>query len=272
MLSHSGKIIKANLYFKRIEFFDSPTNVLLPPGKIDFEITIENDKIISYKDSTITDKYKMYIEDMTFYVPNIRLNPTQMKRYLDIYLKNHSFNYLKENVIVYRNLNSRKNSIILRQVLNKVRYVFIYFSNIDNRGGLNSDKFYSFDNNTELIGENSKRASLQVIVEDTNILPIEAYSINKKAAAYDHLLHYMTKNNINDGPYLSYEKFIRNNMIFVFDLTKNMSSSMFSGSLKLELRYTLDQIPNKNYSIYSIALNEVTVDVSVVNYKANIMV
>ena len=160
----------------------------------------------------------------------------------------------------------------MSQALNKVKYVFIYFSNTENRGGLSSDKFDSFDNNTEFIGNNSKITSLQLIVEDSNIMPIEPFSINKKAAAYNHLLNYMTKNNINDGPYITYEKFITNNMIFVFDLTKNMTQSMFSGSVKLELRYSLDKYPSKNYSIYCLALNEMKVDVSVVNNKARIIV
>ena len=51
-----------------------------------------------------------------------------------------------------------------------------------------------------------------------------------------------------------------------------MTQSMFSGSVKLELRYTLDQDPNKNYSNYCLALNEMKVDVSVVNNKARIIV
>ena len=273
MLSHSGKIIEANLYFNRIEFFQRfYEGGLLPPGKLEFEIIIENDEILLQKESSISDQYKIHIVDMTLYVPKIQLNPNQMKLYLDKYLKNHSFNYLKENVLVHRNLNHRENSIILSQALNKVKYVFIYFSNTENRGGLSSDKFDSFDNNTEFIGANSKITSLQLIVEDSNILPLEPYSINKKSAAYNHLLNYMTKNNINDGPYITYEKFITNNMIFVFDLTKNMTQSMFSGSVKLELRYPLDKDPSKNYSIYCIALNEMKVDVSVVNNKARIIV
>ena len=135
---------------------------------------------------------------MTLYVPKIRLNPTQMKRYLDNFLKHHSFNYLRENFIVNGNLNNRENSIILSQVLNKVRYVFIYFSNTENRTGESSDKYDSFENNTELIRGSSKITSLQLFVEDSYILPIQPYSINKKAAAYDHLLNYMTKNTIND--------------------------------------------------------------------------
>ena len=125
MLSHSGNIFESDLYFKRIEFFDAMKNELLPPGTLEFEITFENGSILLHKDSTITDKYKIHIVDKTLYVPKIRLNPTQMKRYLDNYLKNHSINYLRENLMVNRNLNNRENSIILSQVLNKVRYVFI---------------------------------------------------------------------------------------------------------------------------------------------------
>ena len=272
MLSHSGKIVESSLYFNKIEFFDRMKDQLLPPGKLEFEIIIDNDEILLQKEGTITDQYKIHIVDMTLYIPKIQLNPSQMKLYLDKYLKNHSFNYLQENVIVHRSLNDRENSIILSQALNKVKYVFIYFSNTENRGGLSSEKFDSFDNNTEYIGDSSKITSLQLIVEDSNIMPIEPFSINKKASAYNHLLNYMTKNNINDGPYITYEQFITNNMICVFDLTKNMSQSMFSGSVKLELQYTLDKGPNKTYSIYCLALNEMKVDVSVVNNKARIMV
>ena len=123
-----------------------------------------------------------------------------------------------------------------------------------------------------MIGGSWKITSLQLYVEDSNILTIQAYSIDKKATVYDHLLNFMTKNNINDGPYLSYETFISKNMMYVFDLTKNMTTSMFSGSVKLELTYTLDKEPSKSYSIYCIALNEVKFDVCVANTKGKIMV
>ena len=92
MLSHSGKIVESNIYFNRIEFFDRMKDILLPPGKLEFEIIIDNDEILLQKESSIADQYKIHIVDMTLYVPKIQLNPSQMKLYLDKYLKNHSFN------------------------------------------------------------------------------------------------------------------------------------------------------------------------------------
>ena len=94
----------------------------------------------------------------------------------------------------------------------------------------------------------------------------------KEFVAYNYLLGYMTKYNLLESQFIDNNLFKTMYSIFYFDLTEQMTDSMFSDTIKIDFSYMLSAVPAHQYNVVAIILGEQKVAVSVVNNKATIKV
>ena len=63
------------------------------------------------------------MDEFMVYVPKMTMRPEIMKKYMDKYLQQHTFNYIREAVITRTNLRNQDNSIILNEIIENPRHI-----------------------------------------------------------------------------------------------------------------------------------------------------
>ena len=72
LLSHGGKIVETKIPLNRYSFFENLSEALLPPTKIEFDITLQDDKELIYQnDGTarrlVVKKFELWVPQLSFH-------------------------------------------------------------------------------------------------------------------------------------------------------------------------------------------------------------
>ena len=251
------------LPLNRFGFFQSFRDQICPNGKVSFEIMLESDDNVLFRDNA-ANAGRYIITKFVLKVPKMELTPSGQKMFFDKYLKPHTWSYLKERIETAP-FTQRSGKFRITNSIRKPRHVFIWVLNTTKMSDQEQNMFVF---NTYNIANARTITSAQLELSNGVFYPKSIMNpTTEMATAFRELQEY--NKGFNDhltGPTINLKSFKDLYGILYFDLTKQMIS-LKEGDTKLELRFQLNDTPNAEYNIYALILNEEEFSVDVKSGK-----
>ena len=117
----------------RYSFFEALEDKLLPNTKIDLSIEFDDDKNLIWRqgaDDADGTSYRLIITRLQLFVPRLVFNSEGKKLYMENYLKQYKWTYLKETVFPSYLSNQNSSNFRITNGISKPRHVFVF--NINN--------------------------------------------------------------------------------------------------------------------------------------------
>ena len=125
------------LPLSRLNYFQSFEDQISPNEKVSFEITLEDDNNVIFR-AAAADPGRYIITKFVLWVPKMTLNASGKQIFLEKYLKEHTWTYLKESIVTLPFQQSIGNFKIINHI-RKPRHVFVW--------ALNTTKFNDQEQN-----------------------------------------------------------------------------------------------------------------------------
>ena len=259
-----GTVNNINLPLNRYSFFNSFENQICPNSKLSIEIIFENDNNLIFRAGG--DPGRVIITRMVLYVPKMIFNAEGESLFLNSFLKPHTWSYLKERIEKSAPLTLRQNTFRITSAIKKPRHVFIW---VINEAKLNSQTHNMLAFNTFNIANNRNFSYARLELSNGTYYPTQAMNPGVEIVqAYRTLMEYQKDNNSYfTSPTITLESFKNLYGILYFDL-RHQEEGLKNETTQLSFHYTLDGVPNANYTIYSLILHEEDISVDIVNNKA----
>ena len=252
------------LPLNRFGFFQSFMNQIAPNGKVTFEIKLESDDNVIFRDNA-AGAGRYVITKFVLKVPKMQLTPIGQKLFAETYLKPHTWTYLKENIMTAP-FTQKNNTFTITSSIRKPRHVFIWALNPAKLGDQEQNMLLF---NTYNIANARTITSARLEVGSGVHYPDEAIDPTANITeVYRELTQY--KKYFNDylaGPTITLKSFKELYGILYFDLTKQ-KISLKEGNPLLELKFSLNDTPNAAFNVYALVLNEEEISIDVKSGKA----
>ena len=252
------------LPLNRFGFFQSFRDQICPNGKVSFEIRLESDDNVLFRDNAAGEG-RYIITKFVLWVPKMTLNPSGQKMFAEKYLKPHTWSYLKERIETAP-FTQRSGKFRITNSIRKPRHVFIW---VLNTAKMSDQEQNMFVFNTYNIANARTITSARLELLNGVFYPeMFMNPTNEMTKVFRELTEYNKGYNDNlTGPTINLKSFKDLYRILYFDLT-HQKTALKEGSTKLELKFQLNDTPNAEYNIYALILNEEEISVDVKSGKA----
>ena len=247
------------LPLNRFGYFQSFRDQISPNGKVSFEIRLENDNNVIFRDNA-AGAGRYIITKFVLWVPKMVLSPSGKEMFIQKYLKPHTWKYLKERVEVAP-FTQQSGTFRITNSIRKPRHVFIW---VLNTAKMNDQEQNMFVFNTYNIANARTITSAQLELSNGVFYP---ETVRNPTTQMVKLHRELTEYNkgFNDhltGSTIDLKTFKDLYGILYFDLT-HQEPEVKEGETKLELNFQLNDTPNAEYKIYALILNEEEISVDV---------
>ena len=252
------------LPLNRLGFFQSFQDQIAPNGKVTFEIKLDTDDNVIFRDNA-AGAGRYIITKFALRVPKMELTSSGETLLAQKYLKPHTWTYLNER-ITSAPFTQRDGTFRITNSIRKPRHVFIWVLNPTKMEDQEQNMFVF---NTYNIANARTITSARLELENGVFYPDEVMDpTNNITEVYRELQQY--NKGFNDqltGPTINLKTFKDLYGILYFDLTKQKISHR-EGDVKLQLKFKLNDTPNAAYNVYALVLNEEEISVDLKSGKA----
>ena len=251
LLSNGGKIIETKIPLNRYAFFENLSETLLPPMKIEFEITLQDDKeLIFQNDGTA----RRLVKKFELWVPQLSFHGEGQKFVNENFLKPKKKKLLKERIMESSPRTDTGGTYLFTSAIKNVKHVFVFFQQYRKKNSYTQNPYF-FDT-FDIDGDDSAKLTRCRLNYGENFYPVVYFSDKNKLRIYEHLLNYSYRNyDYNSGVQLQIANFESLYPIIHFDL-RNNEKFMTNDPLNLTLEYELNETANLQYIIYAYVINE----------------
>ncbi|PFX29617.1 Pulmonary surfactant-associated protein D [Stylophora pistillata] len=252
-LLSAGAENNIHLPLNRFEFFDSMQEQLAPNGRVSIEVRLESDDNVLFR-ANAAGAGRYIITKFKLRVPIIKFNAQGLKKYMEDYLKPHSWNYLPEEVIVSDPLRQANGTFRITNAVRRPRHVFVWIVNASKFSDQEANPLLF---NTYNIANARYLTKAQLRVQNGERYPDQQLDPNSEITRAWLALQGYSKftNNLLLGPAIDLKQFQDLYGILYFDLTKQ-TPELLTRTTGLEFEYSLNNSTNADYYIYALVLNE----------------
>ncbi|PFX26611.1 Complement C1q tumor necrosis factor-related protein 7 [Stylophora pistillata] len=136
-----------HLPLNRFGFFDSMEEQLAPNGRVTIQVRLEDDDNVFLRSNAAAEG-RYIITKFKLWVPIIKFNAQGQKKYMDEYLKPHTWSYLREEIIVSSPLQQVNGTFRITNAVKQPRHVFVWI--------LNANKLSSQEQNPLLFNKGAQ--------------------------------------------------------------------------------------------------------------------
>ena len=132
MLLDNGRSVTTQIPLKFYSFFKACEDALLPNTKVTFKIDFEMDNVLIHRyvnagQPGTTLAGNIIIEDIKLWIPKVSLNSSGQRLYMDQYLKNRTWPYLKEALFISEELTVMEdNTWKITSGVSRPRHLFLW--------------------------------------------------------------------------------------------------------------------------------------------------
>ena len=272
-LTSDGKIVESNISLNRYPFFDSFKEKLCPPGKMEIVINIEKDDVLMWiqeNGNNADNKGRVIITKLILWVPKLELTSLGRKNYFNKIINPEKWKFNKISYAYQGNTDSTQGIFNITNAIKKPRYVIIWVLRSVKFTGDFEQNYNPFNyNNYNLGGDNGTVTctSAQLIAGNNNLYPIQPLNPdNQLSIMFRKAFDFTFNRNIQTGPFMTMDQYIRFYPLFVFDLTKQEN---LDAELKLEFNYTLSgPVNEEEYSWRAMIISEGEISVNNIQGRA----
>ena len=252
LLSHGGKIVETKIPLNRYAFFENLSEALLPPTKIEFDVTLQDDKELIYQnDGTAR---RLVVKKFELWVPQLSFHGEGQKFVNENFLKTKKIKYLKERIMESSPRTDTGGTCSFTAAIKNVKHVFIFLQQYRKKNSYTQNPYF-FDT-FNIDGDNSAKLTRCRLNYGENFYPSVYFSDKNKLRIYEHLINYRYRNyDYNSGVQLQIANFESLYPIIHFDL-RNNEKFMTNDLLNLTLEYELNETADLRYIIYAYVINE----------------
>ena len=252
LLSNVGKIVETKIPLNRYSFFENLSETLLPPMKIEFEITLQDDEeLIFQNDGTAR---RIVVKKFELWVPQLSFHGEGQKFVNENFLKPKKKKFLKERIMESSPRTDTGGTCSFTSAIKNVKHVFVFFQQYRKKNSYSQNPYF-FDT-FNIDGDNSAKLTRCRLNYGENFYPVVYFSDKNKLGIYEHLLNNSYRNyDYNSGVQLQIANFESLYPIIHFDL-RNNEKFMTNDPLNLTLEYELNETANLQYIIYAYVINE----------------
>ena len=252
------------LPLNRFGYFQSFRDQICPNGKVSFEIRLENDNNVIFRDNA-AGAGRYIITKFVLWIPKMVLSSSGEKLFFDKYLKPHTWTYLNERIEAAP-FSQQSGEFRISNSIRKPRHVFIW---VLNTAKMEDQEQNMFVFNTYNIANARTITSARLELGNGVFYPDEVMDPTTNITEVFRELQQYNKgyNDYLTGPTINLKSFKDLYGILYFDLTKQ-KISLKEGDVKLELKFKLNDTPNAAFNVYALVLNEEEVSVDVKSGKA----
>ena len=252
------------LPLNRFGFFQSFEEQICPNGKVTFDIELESDDNVIFRDNG-AGAGRYIITKFVLWVPKMTLSPSGEKLFAETYLNPHTWKYLMET-IESAPFTQKTGKFRITSSITKPRHVFVW---VLNTAKFDDQEQNMFVFNTYNIANARTITSARLELSNGVFYPEGAMNpTNEMAKVYRELIEYNKSfNDYLSGPTINLKSFKDLYGILYFDLT-HQDTVLKEGDTKLELRFELNDTPNAPYNFYALVLSEKEISVEVKSGKA----
>ena len=253
LLSHEGEMVKTIIPLNRYSFFEGLSDKLLPPLKLEFEVTLQQDEeMIFQNDGTAR---RIVVRKFELWVPQLHFTGKGQTLANEKFLKPTKWKYLQETLHSSNALRDANGVFSISSGVKDSKHVFVFLQQT-RKQNVYTQNPYIFDT-FDIDGDASARLDTCRLKYGTQFYPELEYDHDFKIRIFNDLINFRyRKNDCNTGVQLQLANFEKLYPIVYFDL-RNTKESITGDSKKLEFHYRLNEAANtQNYSIFAFVLNE----------------
>ncbi|PFX18802.1 hypothetical protein AWC38_SpisGene16812 [Stylophora pistillata] len=262
ILLASGNENNIHLPLNRFGFFESMEEELAPNGRVSIEVRLESDDNVLFRSNAAAEG-RYIITKLRLWVPIIKFNAQGLKKYLEEYLKPHTWSYLREEIVASDPLRQASGTFRITNAVKQPRHVFVWI--------VNANKFSDQEQNPLLfntynIADQKYLTKAQLRVQNGERYPDQQLDPNsEKTRAWLALQGYSKFATSSQlfGPAIDLKQFQDRYGILYFDLTKQ-TPELLTRTTGLEFEYSLDGATNADYYIYALVLNNEEVSIETI--------
>ena len=243
----ASSIVNTEIPLNRYSFIESLEDELLPNTRIELNFEIDSDGHLIWQ---AADDCRVIITRMQLFVPRITFNSEGQTLYMNQYLKEHKWTYLRENVERSDSSQQRAGNFKITSGITRPRHVFVFIINDANINDQTVNPFSVSTNPRTLL-------NCHLEVGNGNEYPDVAYTPSTDITrVYRDVLKYVHANNdFQGGTLLNRSNFSTIFPFLYFDLTKQ-KMDIKDGTTKLTFKYELSGTTATRYSVYALTLYE----------------
>ena len=247
------------LPLNRFGYFDSFRDQIAPNGKVSFDIKLESDNNVIFRDNG-AGAGRYIITKFVLWVPKMVFTPKGKELFAEKYLKPHTWTYLKERVEVAP-FTLQSGTFRIASSIRKPRHVFIW---VLNNAKLNDQEQNMLAFNTYNIANARTITSAQLELGNGTFYPEKTINPTTEIVMMHRALLEYNKgfNDHLSGSTIDLKSFKDLYGILYFDLT-HQEPEVKEGVTNLELSFQLNDTPNAGYKIFALILNEEEISVDV---------
>ena len=230
LLSHEGEIVKTIIPLNRYSFFESLSDRLLPPLQLEFEIVLQNDEEMIFKnDGTAR---RIVVRKFELWVPQLHLTGKGQTLANEKFLKTAQWKYLNETLHSSSGRRNANGMWLITSAIKDPKHVFVFFQQTQKQNSFIQNP-YIFDT-FDIDGDDSARLDTCRLQYGTTFYPKLDYDHDFKIRILNDLINFRyRKNDYNTGVQLQLANFEKLYPIIYFDL-RNTKERMTGDSKKLE--------------------------------------
>ena len=245
--------VRCEIPLNRYSFFEALEDKLLPNTKIEFNIEIESDGNLIWRNGGAD--CRVILTRFQLFVPRITFNSEGQKLYIDNYLKPYKWTYLNEVADRSVNFKQQTGNYRITNGISKPRHVFVWINNTANNNNQEQNPFLYNTFSVSTDPRTLNRCYLEV--GNGNEYPdIHFKPDTDPARVFRKVMGYVYANNDFQGGTLLNRSNFESLFPFVyFDLTKQ-KIDIKDGVTKLAFHYELSGATTTDYNIYALVLHE----------------
>ena len=268
-----GKTNTIYLPLNRYDWFRSFKTELCPPGRLELDITVEEDDIILQRATDANGGAgdgKLIIENMELHIPMFDFNPVGMALYSEKFLTNHTWQYLKDLVSISDVQTHQSGKYMISPGITAPKHVFVWFKN---ETGGDAQLINQFIFNTFSVGTApASLVSCQLTASNGVFYPLHPYRPEEYPIEVYNAFNTFASSGRWGSSFVSYTNFINQYGIIYFNLT-HQDTKIRGGSPSIEFSYNLSRAPGgPGFRIQSLVMYEQNLSVEVASGKTMLIV
>ena len=253
LLSQGALNVDTIIPLNRYSFFESLSDRLLPPLKLEFEIELQNDEdMIWQNDGTAR---RIVVHKLELWAPKLHLTGKGQTLVNENFLKPTPWKYLNENLHSSSSRRDANGTWLITPGVKDPKHVFVFLQQTRKQNSYTQNP-YLFDT-FNIDGDDTARLETCRLQYGTKFYPEVEYDQDFKIRILNDLINFRyRKNDYNTGVQLQLANFAKLYPIIYFDL-RNIKESATGDSKKLAFHFKLNEAANaQDYTIFALVLNE----------------
>ena len=254
LLAHAGLTVETLIPLNRYSFFEEPSDKILPPMQLEFEIELQSDSELIWQNDG-TDRREV-VRDLELWVPMLRFTSEGQKLANENFLKPRTWTYLNEMIQPSSSRRDAFGSWQINPGIKDAKHVFIFIQQAGRVNALTQNPYF-FDTCDIDGGNSTKLATCRLQYGTSQYYPELDYDENFKLRILNDLMNYRCrKNDYNTGVQLQPNNFETLYPIVYFDLREN-KDNITNDPKQMVFHYRLNEAANEqDYIIYAGILYE----------------